>query len=162
MPFHITTFFIHYLSQDQTPISTITVLLDLLTRCQQEKIRDPIIDMDNRFNEVFPSFNPHNSEFSPSSKIIDTFSSHFSFHFFNKCGNDSLVSCMYQLNNLAIVFSEDSLSTLIVMDTSIKCDVAMSIAHIHICNKHVVKTLYHTVNIASMEAKLFTMRCGMN
>jgi len=36
--------------------------------------------MDNRFNKVFSSFDPYNSEFSPGSRIIDIFSSCFSFH----------------------------------------------------------------------------------
>jgi len=33
--------------------------------------------MDNRFNEVFPSFDPYNSEFSLGSRIIDIFPSCF-------------------------------------------------------------------------------------
>ena len=60
------------------------LLLDSLTKHQCEMIKGPIINMDNRFNKVFPSFDPHNSEFSPGTRIIDTFSSHFSFHSFNK------------------------------------------------------------------------------
>ena len=118
--------------------------------------------MNNRFNEVFPSFNPLNSEFSSGSRIINTFSSYFSFHSFKKHSNDSLVSYTYQLNNLAIVSSEDSSSTLIITDTSIKSYVAISIAHIHIYDKPVIKTLHHMINITSIEAKLFTMRCGIN
>jgi len=34
--------------------------LDLLSPHQQEMIKGPIIDMDNRFNEVFPTFDPLN------------------------------------------------------------------------------------------------------
>ena len=61
-----------------------------------------------------------------------------------------------------IVFSEDSLSALVITNASIKFDVATSIAHIHIHDKPVVKILHHVVNITSIEAKLFTMRCGIN
>ena len=39
---------------------------------------------------------------------------------------------------------------------------AISIAYIHIYNKPIIKTLYHTVNITSTEAELFSMRCGIN
>jgi len=49
--------------------------LDLLTSCQQEMIKGLIIDMDNRFNKVFPVFDPYNKEFSPGSQIIDIFPS---------------------------------------------------------------------------------------
>jgi len=39
---------------------------------------------------------------------------------------------------------------------------ATYIAHIHIYDKPIVKTLHHTVNITSIEAKLFAIRCGIN
>ena len=38
----------------------------------------------------------------------------------------------------------------------------MSISHIYIHNKMVIKTLHHTVNVMTTEAKLFTIRCGIN
>ena len=52
--------------------------------------------------------------------------------------------------------------TLVITDASIKNNVAISIAHVHICNKPVVKTLHHAVNINSMEAELFAIRYGIN
>ena len=118
--------------------------------------------MDNRFNKVFSYFDLLNSEFSLGSRIIDTFSSCFSFHSFNKCSDDSLVSHTCQLDNLTIISSEDFLSGLVIMNTSIKGYMAMSIAYIHIHNKPIIKTLYHVVNTTSTEAKLFAMRCGIN
>jgi len=58
--------------------------------------------------------------------------------------------------------SEDSLYTFVVTNASIKFDMAISIAHIHICDKLIVKTLYHAVNITSTEAELFIIRCDIN
>jgi len=136
--------------------------LDSLTQHQQEKIRGPIVDMDNRFNKVFPFFNPFNSEFSSGSRIIDNFSSHFSFYSFSKCSDDNFISHTCMLDNLAIVLSKDLSCALIVTDASIKNNMATSITHIHICNKAIVKTLHHTVNITSTEAELFAIRCGIN
>ena len=136
--------------------------LDSLTLCQWEKIRDPIIDMNNRFNEVFLSFNLYNFEFSSSSRFINIFSSHFSFHSFSKYSKDNLISCSWQLDNLVIMSSEDSSYTLVITNGSIKNDVAISIVYIYICNKLIVKTLYYTVNITSTEAKLFTIRYSIN
>jgi len=49
--------------------------LDFLSCHQREIIKDPIVDMDNRFNEVFPLFDSLNKEFSPGSHIIDIFPS---------------------------------------------------------------------------------------
>ena len=118
--------------------------------------------MNNRFNKVFSAFNLFNLEFSPGSRIIDNFSSHFSFHSFSKCSNNNLISHAHILNNLAIIFSENPFCVLIITNTNIKNNVAMSIAHIHICNKAIVKTLHHVANVTSTEAKLSTIRCGIN
>ena len=118
--------------------------------------------MDNIFNKVFPFFNPFNSEFSSGSRIIDNFSSHFSFHYFSKYSDDNPISHTCMLDNLTIVLSKDPFCTLIVTDISIKNNMATSIAHIHICNKVIVKTLHHMVNITNTEAELFAIRCGIN
>ena len=97
--------------------------------------------MNNRFNEVFSSFNPYNSKFSSGSKIIDNFHDYFSFYFFSKYSNDQLISCSYQLDNLAIMSSKYPLYALVVTDISIKNNVAIFITHIHIYNRLVVMIL---------------------
>jgi len=51
--------------------------LSSLSKYQRELIKGPVVDMDNHFNEVFPSFNPLNPEFASGCKIIDNFSSRF-------------------------------------------------------------------------------------
>ena len=118
--------------------------------------------MDNSFNEIFPSFNSLNPEIAPGCKIIDSFSSHFSFNSFNRCNKDSLSSHSHQLDNLAISSLENPTHVLVITDSSVKNNVATSITHVHIHDKLVVKTLHHMVNINSMEAELFAIRCGIN
>ena len=125
-------------------------------------IKGLVVDIDNRFNKVFPSFDILNPEFTSRYTIIDSFSSCFSFHFFNKHNDDSLLFYSYQLDKLAIISSDNPSYVLIITDTSIKNNVATSIAHIYIHNKFIIKTLHHTVNINSIEAKLFTIRCSIN
>jgi len=49
------------------------ILLSSLTRCQYSFIKGHLVDMDNRFNEVFPLFNPLNPEFTSGIRIIDCF-----------------------------------------------------------------------------------------
>jgi len=56
-----------------------------------------------------------------------------------------------------IVSSEDSSYALVITNASIKNNVATSIAHIHIHNKPIIKTLHHAVNVTSTKAKLFSM-----
>ena len=56
----------------------------------------------------------------------------------------------------------ESSHTLMITDASIKNNVATSIAHIHIHNKDIIKTIYHTVNVLFSEAKLFVIKCSIN
>ena len=46
--------------------------------------------------------------------------------------------------------SLDSSHALVVTDTSIKNNVAISITHIHVHNKAVTKTIHHTVNVLTI------------
>jgi len=43
--------------------------LDNLMPKQWSSIKGPIVDMDNKFNKVFPSFSPFNHEFSPGNRL---------------------------------------------------------------------------------------------
>ena len=56
----------------------------------------------------------------------------------------------------------DPNSAIIVLDMSIKNNIATSIAHVHTYNSPVIKTIYYTTNVISTKAKLFTIRCGIN
>jgi len=51
--------------------------LNSLTNRQCGLIKGYIINIDNKFNEIFPSFDPLNPEFYPGNRIIDNFSSFF-------------------------------------------------------------------------------------
>ena len=68
--------------------------LSFLTKHQHGLIKDHIINMDNRFNKVFPSFDPINPEFQPSNRIIDNFSNCISFHLFSKYNNHTFEKCI--------------------------------------------------------------------
>ena len=58
--------------------------------------------------------------------------------------------------------SSNLLTAVIVSDTSIKKHIIISIAHIHVHGNPIIKTIYHTINIMSTEAELFTIRYGIN
>ena len=118
--------------------------------------------MDNCFNKVFPFFDSLNPEFSPRCRIIDIFSSHFSFHLFSKHNDDNIRSCIHQLDDLAIKSSSNPSHALVIIDASIKNNITTFISHVHIYNKPITKTLHHMVNITSTETKLSAIRCGIN
>ena len=114
--------------------------------------------MDNRFNEVFPFFVP----LHPECRVIDIFPSCFSFHLFSKQKDNSFITCIQQLDNLAIKSSSIFLHALVITDASIKNNITTSISHMHIHNKPITKTLHYAVNVMSTEAELFAIRCGIN
>ena len=118
--------------------------------------------MDNRFNEVFSFFDSFNKEFSPGSCLINIFSNHFSFHLLPKQGSNNLKAHICSLNNIAIKSSLDSTIILVVSDANIRNQVTISISHVYIHNRPVIKMLYYAVNVISIEAKLFAFRYSIN
>ena len=143
-------------------IITYWLLLNNLTSKQQLKIKGPVVDMDNRFNKVFPSFDLFNKEFTLGHHLIDVFSNCFSFHTPNKQSDTNLKVHIQFLNNIALNSSLEPSVALVVSDASIKNHIATSIAHIHVHNKQVIKIIHQVVNITSTEAELFAIRCGIN
>ena len=118
------------------------------------------MNLANRVNECFSSFNPLNLEFSPGLRVIDNFSDHISFNLFNKEKDNK--SHTQLLDEMVLKSSSSSSVAIIAFDTSIKNNVAMSIAHIHTHDKPLIKTIHHAVNVTSIEVELFTIRCGIN
>ena len=146
-------------NNSEIPTHPHPLLLSSLTRHQCSLIKDHLVDMNNRFNKVFPSFDP---EFKLGNRIINSFSNHFSFYLFSKSNNHLFKNCIQQLNNLAIESSNSLSNALVVTDASVKNNVALSIVYIHVHNRPVIKTLHHVVNITSTEAEFFTIRCSIN
>jgi len=132
-------------------------LLDSLTGCQQSLIKSHLVDINNRFNKIFSLFTPLHFELSPSHRIIDNFSDYFFFNLHNKQKDDK--SHTHRLNNMVIESSSFPSTAIIVTDTSIKNDIAISISHTHTHDKPIAKTVHHAVHITSTEAELFAIRC---
>ena len=125
-------------------------------------IKSSVVNMDDRFNEVFPVFDPLNKEFFSGSRIINLFSNHFLFHPFKKGSDETFKAQLHLLNDLMISFLLDSSYTLVVTDISIKNNVTISIAYIYICDKAVTKMIHYTVNVLTTKAKLFAIKCNIN
>ena len=133
--------------------------LNNLTPKKWLKIKGPVVNMDNRFNKVFPSFDPFNKEFAPGYYLIDIFSNCFSFYTSSKQSNKKFNAHIQALDNIALTSSSDFSITLIVSNTSIKNQVVTFISHVHVHNKQIIKMIHHMVNVTTTKAKLFTIRC---
>jgi len=123
-----------------------------LTNRQRTLTKGYLIDTCNKAYGIFPFF-------SPGHRIIDNFSDHFSFNLVNKEINKIHAQ---ELDNMTLCNSSLPHTALVITDTSIKNDIAMSILHIHSANHPLTKTVHHALFMTSTEAELFTIRCGIN
>ena len=69
---------------------------------------------------------------------------------------------MKNLEETAIRASSNPLSSIVVLDASIKNQVATSILHIHSFNKPIIKTLHRAINVTTAEAELFAIRYSID
>ena len=68
----------------------------------------------------------------------------------------------FMMSKIICTFLTTLLSMLLTTFTSMRNNVATSIAHIYSHNRPVTKIVHYTVNITTTEAELFTIRCGIN
>ena len=104
--------------------------MEKLTPKQRLKIKGPIIDANNRLNGIFDSFDSFNNKFSPGNKLIDLFSSYFSFYFSNRKCTEIRKTHFCKLDEIIFNTSADPKTAIVILDASIKNKVTMSIAHI--------------------------------
>jgi len=147
-------------SPSNSPTKLIPHSINTLTNYQRTIIKGHLINSNNKLHGVFPSFLPLYLELHLDSRIVDNFSDQFSFNLANKGKNDKL--CFQQLNEMVLQSSSSPYMAIIVMDASIKNNIATSILHVHLADHPLTKTVHHAVFITSTEAELFTIRCGIN
>ena len=135
-----------------------SISIDHLTSKQRLCLKSTLIDVNNRCNELFPSFLFFNDEFKPGNYLIDLFSDCFSFHSHSSNTNKHIE----KLDDIVFRALSNSFSSIVVSDTSIKNYVATSISHIHSYDKPVIKMIHKAVNITTTEAELFAIQCSIN
>jgi len=80
----------------------------------------------------------------------------------NHESKDNKTAHIQKLNECIIHVSTDPKTLIIILDASVKNNVSTSITHIHLFLNPIKKMIHHAVNVTSMEAELFTIRCGIN
>ena len=133
-----------------------------LTKRQKSSLKGHLNDAHSKLLGIFPSFSPIDLEFSPGNCIVDTFSDRYSFNLVNKKADKPNNLRSQELDEMVLRLSSNSQAALIVMDASIKNDIATSISHIHSHNQPLVKMVHHASFVTTMEAELFAIRCGIN
>jgi len=155
-PNHLVQTFMDNLSS--LPIYQHPASLNNLTSRQRSLIKGYLVNSNNKVYGIFPSFSPLHLEFFSGSRIINNFPDCFSFNLSKK--NDTI--CFQQLDDLVLELSSSLSTAIVVMDVSIKNNIATSISHVHLANHPMTKTVHHATFITSTEAKLFAIRCGIN
>ena len=133
-----------------------------LTNQQKNIVKDHLIDICNKTYSILPLFSPLNPEFFPGFHIMDNFSDHFFFNLVNKKEKEKDKIHTQILNEMVLCTSSLPHTALVVIDASIKNNIATSISHVHIANHPLTKTVHHATFITSMEAELFAIRCSIN
>ena len=136
--------------------------LEGLIHKQCLKIKGSMVDIDNRFNKIIPSFSPFDHKFLLGNRLIDIFPNRFSFHSLDRKSKNNVKSHLHSLESVSLQSLSDSYTTIVVLDASIKNSVTTSIAHVHTYNSPVIKMIHHAVNITSTEVEIFTLQYGIN
>ena len=123
------------------------------------KFKDPIMDINNYLKKVLSFLN---KELSLGFYMVDTFFNHFSFILVNWKDTDALKSHHNRLDNVYedLLTNQDTL--LFIADASIKNNVVISVLHIQKGQNIINKSIHHAMNVNSIKAKLFAIRCRIN
>ena len=111
------------------------------------KVKGHIVDVNNRLNGIFNSFDLFSNKFSPRNRLIDVFPSCSSFYLSNRKYAKVKKVHLHKLDELIFHVSVNPKTTIVVLDTSIKNQVIISIAYAHIHDTPVVKMIHHAINI---------------
>ena len=107
-------------------------------------------------NSIFSTFNSLNQEFSPRSHLIDNFPDCFSFHL-TSCKNANAKTAHH--NKLEKLYEKSSHNQDTILIMSVRSNITISVSHIQRKHEIIVKTIYHAMNVLSIEAELFAIRC---
>jgi len=107
-------------------------------------------------------FHSLNSKLSLGTRLVNIFSSCFSFHKADCHNKESKIAYCKKLDELVLNVLLKPNTIIVVFDTSIRNNIAISITHVHSFNNSIKKTLYHAVDITSIEAELFAIKCRIN
>ena len=136
--------------------------MSCLTSKQYLKIKSPIVDTNNHLNQVLSAFDSLNKELSLGFHLIDYFPDHFFFYIVD-CKDAEVRTAYYnELKNIFKDSCQNNDTILVISDTSVKNDIAISVSHIRREHEIIKKTIHHAMNVTSTRAEIFAMRCSIS
>lgn len=103
-----------------------------------------------------------NKKLSPGFHLINTFPNNFSFISVNQKDTNALQTHYNKLDNIYEDSPTNQDTIFLITDTSIKNNVTTSMSHV--CQGHNIinRSIYHIMNINSVEIELFSIRYRIN
>ena len=139
------------------------LFLENITLKQKQKIKTFIVNSNNQLNAIFSAFDPLNNKLSPGHRLIDIFLDYILFHKVQYKKNTNIIFHLCNLNLITLKASSNIKLAILVTNASIKSNnITTSVTHIYSCNNSSRKTIYYTINIMSIEVKLFVLRYRIN
>jgi len=113
-------------------------------------------------NELWPAFNRLHEEVFLGFHLKDNFLACLSFYVANKKNLTSLHKYFQVLDSIIYNSSFNPHYTVVITNTSVKNNIAMSILHIISKCRDLSKKVHHVINVTITEAELFFIRCGIS
>jgi len=133
-----------------------------LTDKQRSNLKSPIKDINKYLNSVRECFNPLFPLFSLGSRVVDHFSSRFSFHSPSSSSDEDLYHHIQNLNQAFRSSQTASHNIAIVADGGIKkSQVATAVTHIWSENSLIQHLQANSINVTSIKAELMAIRLGL-
>ena len=120
------------------------------------------MEINNCLNKIFPLFNSLNIELTLGFHLIDNFPDHFSFISVNQKNPKALAAHCNKLDNVYKNSLVNQDTILIIVDASIKNNIAILILYIFRGQEITTKSVYHVMNVTSTKAELFAIKCSIN
>jgi len=133
-----------------------------LTGKQWSNLKSPIKDVNKCLNGVRECFNPLFPLFSLGSKVVDHFSSRFSFHSSSSSSDEDLYHHIQNLNQAFRSSQTAPHNIAIIADGGVKkSQVATAVTHIWSENSLVQHLQANSINVISIEAELMAIHLGL-
>jgi len=84
------------------------------------------------------------------------------FHHTNYKDKKNKTAHLWKLNNIILEVLSNTNTVIITLNTSIRNNIVISIAHIHSHSSIIKKIIYYAINITTTEVELFAIRCEIN
>lgn len=94
--------------------------------------------------------------------LVNRFPNHFSFSVANRKNSLYLHNHLKSLDDLLNKHTFDTYTAVVIADVSIKNNTVTAVSHTLSKYRDIIRIVYHVFNVITTEAKLFTIRSGIN